>query len=105
MSGGRLGFRNPSAGGRLRSVQLARREGRYVEPISSECIGSPLGERLGLAAIYAGHGDADAARASALLVCAGVSDTPDNRAAVLGAFDEIRNAVCVAVGVSGGPRR
>jgi hypothetical protein len=101
---GRLRSSSPGVGLRLRSIQQARREGRLVEGPERECTGTPLGERLGIAALYAGHGDADTARATALLVCAGISDTPDNRAAVLGAIDEIRNTVRLAVGISGGPR-
>lgn len=48
-----------------------------------ECTAHPIGERLGIAAVYAGRGEVGTACASALLVVLGLDDTPRNRDAVL----------------------
>lgn len=69
-------------------------------PPPGACVGTVLGERLGIAAIYAGHEDADNARSAALLAVTGLPDTPANRAAVLASIDAIEAAVRGAVGAS-----
>lgn len=99
----RLRHNSPGVSARLRAIEAARRAGTPVgNPFGRDCVDTTLGQRLGIAAIYGGQGDADTARAAALLACAEITDTPDNRAAVLSAIDDIRNTVREAVGLSGG---
>jgi|GEM_PF-5121182 len=93
----RLRSASPSVGLRLRAIQMAKNEGRFVEPLDRDCARSELGQRLGIAALYGGQGDGDSARATALLACVGVSDTPRNREAVLQQLDAISRLVRVTV--------
>lgn len=99
----RLRSASPSAGLRLRAIQMAKNAGRFVEGPDRDCVRTELGQRLGIAALYGGHGDGDSARATALLACVGVSDTPRNREAVLQQLDAITRLVTVSV--SEGSRR
>lgn len=93
----RLRSASPSVGLRLRAIQMAKNTGRFVEGPDRDCTRSELGQRLGIAALYGGHGDTDTARAAALLACAGVSDTPRNRDAVLQNLDALCRTVQLAV--------
>lgn len=93
----RIRHNSPSKTLRLAAAaKLARMPG-YVRPPSA-CVDTPLGQRLGIAAVYAGRDDADNARASALLAVADLPDTPANRAAVLASIASIESAVAAAVG-------
>lgn len=94
---GKLRNSSPGVGLRLRAIQWAKREGRWTEGPDSDCTRSELGQRLGIAALYGGQGDSDNARAAALLACAGVSDTPRNREAVIQKLDAICRTVQISV--------
>ena len=91
---GRLRSSSQHVGLRMRALAEIRREGRVpnVGP-GVECTGTPLGERLGIAAIFAGRGEQGTGVAVALLAIAGVPDTPEARAHVLAAMDHIAGAV------------
>lgn len=94
MSRHKISHESHCVGLRLRAVAELRRIGRppHVGP-GVECTGTPLGERLGIAAIYAGRGEQADGAACALLAVAGVQDTPENRAAVLRSIESIAGAV------------
>lgn len=87
---------------RMRSLQLLRRQGRapHVGP-GVECTGTELGQRLGIAAIFAGRGEQATAAAAALLAIAGVEDSPEARTATLALIDTI--AATVRQATDGGP--
>ena len=91
---GRLRSSSQHVGLRLRALAEIKREGRVpnVGP-GVECTGTPLGERLGIAALYAGRGEQSAGVAVALLAIAGVADTPEARAQVLASIDHIAGVV------------
>lgn len=81
---------------RLAGLQAQKNVPGFVPGPGADCTGNPLGERLGIAALYAGHGDDDNARAAALLALAGVSDSPEHRAGIASAFDQVAQLVRVA---------
>lgn len=93
----RIRHNTPSLGRRIASAREQARTPGYVPGPGADCTGNALGERLGIAALHAGRGEADAARAAALLVVAGLTDTPRNREAVQASFASIRHVVHVAV--------
>jgi hypothetical protein len=96
---GRIRATSPGVGVRLRAIRDLRRQGLPIEAGPGRaCTGDVLGERLGIAALHAGRGEHDAARAAALLASAGLPDTPEHRAAVTAAFDCIGAAVRAAIG-------
>lgn len=81
-------------------ISAARGTARMVNRVDSpgiECTRTALGERLGIAALYGGHGDADNARAAALLAVAELPDTPANRARVLSVLGGVRTTLHHAV--------
>lgn len=99
---GRLRSSSQHVGLRMRALAEIQREGRVanVGP-GVECTGTPLGECLGIAAIFAGRGEQAAGVAVALLAIAGVADTPDHRARVLLSIDSIAGAVRLATTEAG----
>lgn len=89
----------PGVAMRLRSIRDAKRAG--IEPVSAfgrDCAQTTLGQRLGIAAIYGGQGDADEARVVALLACADVIDTPENRRKLRATVSDIGSRVRAAIG-------
>lgn len=93
----RIRHNTPSLTMRISTARSIARMPGYVPGPGQDCTGNPLGERLGIAAIYAGKGDDDNARTAALLAVAGVRDTPDNRAAIRASFEQITRLVRVTV--------
>ena len=97
----RVRHNTPGLALRMQSLRAAaHRPGAISADQGRECAGHPIGERLGIAAVYAGRGEVDTARASALLIAAGIDDTPAHRAAVLRGIASIQRAVEAAVAVS-----
>lgn len=94
----RLRYNSHSIGARLRALHEIESMGGLAPTPGRDCTGTPLGERLGIAALYAGRGDADNAAAAALLAIAGTDDNTDNRAAVLAAIEDVRALVRRATG-------
>lgn len=94
----RLRSTSPGVGVRLRALQQLKREGGLNPGPGRDCTGNDLGERLGIAALYAGRGDTDNANAAALLAIAGVEDSERARAAVLAAIEDVRALVRRATG-------
>lgn len=93
----RLRHNTPSRTLRLQAARHIARMPGYVRSPGADCTGNALGERLGIAAIYAGKGDQDNARTAALLAVAGVTDTLENRAALRASFEQITRLVRVTV--------
>lgn len=93
----RIRHNTPCIGQRIAAAREISRMAERLPSPGVECTRTTLGERLGIAALYGGKGEADSARAAALLAVAGVADSTANRARVLGAFDGIRAAVHAAV--------
>lgn len=81
---------------RLAGLRAQQHVPGFMPGPGPDCTGNALGERLGIAALYAGHGDDDNARAAALLALAGVSDSPEHRACIAGAFDQVAQLVRAA---------
>ncbi|MCR6661862.1 MAG: hypothetical protein NVV60_01610 [Luteimonas sp.] len=92
-----LTHRGTPHGRRIAAARAAMRTPGYVRSPGAECTGNPLGERLGIAAIYAGKGDDDNAQAAALLAVVDVRDTPENRIAVMRHIDQVAQLVRDAV--------
>ncbi len=82
---------------RLRALRDRARMANWVPGPGRDCTGNPLAERLGIAALYAGQGDQDNARAAALLALAGVSDSPEHRAELGDTFDQVAQLVRAAI--------
>lgn len=97
MSYGRLNFKSQSVGVRLRAAREARATPGYFDGPGMDCTGTPLGERLGIAALYAGKGEPDTARIAALLVVSDLPDTAENRAAARAHLAEISRFVQLTV--------
>ena len=81
---------------RLASLRELQAMPGFVPGPGRDCTGNELGERLGIAALYAGHGDEDSARAAALLALAGVPDSPEHRAELGDTFDQVAQLVRAA---------
>lgn len=88
----RIRANSPGVNLRLRALYECQRRGALPGP-ERECAETVLGQRLGIAALYAGRGDRDQAEAAALLACAGVPDTAEHRRQVLDAIAEIRRLI------------
>ena len=61
-----------------------------------DVVGNDLSERIGIAALHARDGSEKTARAIALLIGAGLADTPRNRAAAIEASDAIAQLLRLA---------
>jgi hypothetical protein len=97
-SNGRMDHEGNPVRLRLRALRQLQRRGikPHVGP-GVECTGTLMGERLGIAAIYAGRGEQADGAACALLAVAGITDNHDNRVAVLRSIDQIAGAVRAAI--------
>jgi hypothetical protein len=94
-----LNFRQPTIGARVRGLRKIGRFGGTEEALFRRaCVDTEIGQRLGIAALYGGRGEADAARVTALLACAGLDDTPDNRAAIASDMGAILSLVTASAG-------
>lgn len=99
----RLRHNATGLGLRLRSINDAKRAGApLVTGPGRDCTGTELGERLGIAALYAGRGDNANACSTALLACAGLPDTAANRALIGDALDPLLARIQQAVARHGG---
>jgi hypothetical protein len=97
MNNGRMHRHNAGVGQRMRSIRdMTRQNLRPNLGPGVECTGTPLGERLGIAAIYAGRGEQSTGVAAALLAIAGVEDSAASRASVLASLDHIAGVVRLA---------
>lgn len=94
----RLRHNAPGVGARMRALRRITDAGGLQSGPGRDCTGNDLGERLGIAALYAGRGEADDATAAALLAIAGVEDNERARADVLAAIEDVRALVRRATG-------